>query len=99
MDLKKKDKIVNLLIPVIQLLARYEKDWSEVMRGLLDNYVNLTYSATKKEAALLIMKSMLGGMGSLSDLILYKDGKMLIEENDQLDDLLDELYVECKNLQ
>ena len=31
--------------------------------------------------------SMLGGMGSLNDLILHRDGKWLVVENDQLDAL------------
>jgi hypothetical protein len=95
----KNDRVIILLIQVIQLLDKYQEDWAKVMRGLFDNYVNLSHSSTKKEAAHLIMRSMLGGAGSLSDIILYKNDVMLTQENDQLDQLLDELYLECKNLQ
>jgi hypothetical protein len=92
------DNLVGVLLKVIKLLEKHQLDWAEVMKGLLNNYVNLAYSGTKKEGAELIMESMLGGMGSLSDLVLYKDGKPLIEENEQLDALLDELYDECKKV-
>ena len=92
------ERLVVVLTQVVHLLNKHQPDWAEVMKNLLNNYVNLTHSSTKKEAAELIMKSMLGGMGSLSDLVLHKEGKPLIEENEQLDTLLDELYDECKKV-
>lgn len=92
------ERVVTVLIQVLHLLNQYQLAWATVMKDLLNNYVNLTHSSTKKEAAELIMKSMLGGMGSLSDLVLHKEGAPLIEENEQLDALLDELYDECKKV-
>jgi hypothetical protein len=41
--------------------------------------------------------SMYGGVGSLNDLILYKDGKVLVKENGELDDLRSQLYSLCRN--
>lgn len=99
MESNNNEKIVSLLIQVIRLLEEYENNWAKVMRDLLHNYVHLTHSENKKEAAELIRKSMLGGMGSLSDVVLHKDGIPPIEENDRLDTLLDDLYDECKRMQ
>ena len=38
---------------------------------------------------------MYGGMGSLNDLILYKDGQPLAKENTELDELRSKLYSLC----
>ena len=35
------------------------------------------------------------GMGPLNDVVLYKDGKILKNENDNLDDLRERLYQLC----
>lgn len=40
--------------------------------------------------------SMYGGMGSLNDVVLYKDGQPLILENNELDALRSHLYELCK---
>ena len=40
--------------------------------------------------------SMYGGMGSLNDIVLYKDGQPLISENNELDILRSKLYKLCK---
>jgi hypothetical protein len=39
--------------------------------------------------------SMYGGMGSLNDLILYKDGNVLVKEAEELDGLRSRLYELC----
>ncbi|WP_371263887.1 hypothetical protein [Pseudomonas sp. AAC] len=39
--------------------------------------------------------SMYSGMGSLNDVVLSKDGKILKKENDNLDDLRERLYQLC----
>ena len=36
-----------------------------------------------------------GGMGSLNDLVLYKNGRLLVAENVELDALRSELYQLC----
>ena len=33
-----------------------------------------------------------GGMGSLNDLVLYRNGKVLMSENDELDQLRNDLF-------
>ncbi|WP_420107405.1 DUF6966 domain-containing protein [Leclercia adecarboxylata] len=33
-----------------------------------------------------------GGMGSLNDLVLYRNGKVLMSENDELDQLRRDLF-------
>ena len=40
--------------------------------------------------------SMFGGMGSLNDLVLYKDDKPLIKENNEFDELRKKLYAICR---
>ncbi len=45
-----------------------------------------------KEAVLSDIKSIYGGMGSFSDMVLYKDGKIDVERNEKLDILRDSLY-------
>lgn len=39
--------------------------------------------------------SLYGGMGSLNDLILYRDGKLMMNENNELDALRSQLYDLC----
>lgn len=39
--------------------------------------------------------STFGGMGSLNDLVLYKNGQPLIVENDEFDELRSKLYTLC----
>ena len=39
--------------------------------------------------------SMYSGMGSLNDVVLYKDGRILKDENDNLDGLRERLYQLC----
>lgn len=93
----KRDKIEVLLEEIIQLIAGYQNmnRWIEAVKKLLNNYVNLTYSADKKEAARLIMQSLYRGMGSFSDTFLSRGDEPLIEENDRLIALRHELYKEC----
>jgi hypothetical protein len=91
--------ITQKLISLIQLLDRFNNPWAGKMKKLLDNYLNLTESTNKQEAAKLIINSMLGGMNSLSDVVLHKNKILVIKENNELNKLLDELYLECKSLQ
>jgi len=42
--------------------------------------------------------SMYGGMGSLNDVILYKDGHPLSTENSEFDDLRTNLYSLCQKI-
>ena len=59
---------------------------------------NFIESANKKEAAEPMIKSMLVGVGSLSGVVLHRDRKPLIEENNQVYNLLNQLHDECKKI-
>ncbi|WP_411675538.1 DUF6966 domain-containing protein [Achromobacter insolitus] len=42
--------------------------------------------------------SLYGGGGSLNDVVLYRDGKVLVAENGEFDLLRSKLYEICKEL-
>ncbi len=44
------------------------------------------------EEALGVIHQQFGGMGSFNDIVLYRDGSPLIQENDELDELRTQLY-------
>ena len=44
------------------------------------------------------IRAMYGGMGSLNDIVLYKNGQLLIAENDEFDALRLELYKLCHEI-
>lgn len=48
------------------------------------------------KCASLKLLSMFGGMGSLNDVVLYRDGQPLFLENNELDSLKTQLYELCK---
>lgn len=91
----KNDKIILRLEESIQLLSENdEKRWAEVLTHLMRRYIE---SSNKQEALSSIKKLMSGGAGTFNDVVLHKDGKPLIEENNQLEKALNELYEECIN--
>lgn len=97
MESNSNEKITILLDHIVDLLAKNNQDqWVEFLRNAKKNYIE---SENKSEASKPIIKSMLGGMGSLSDIVLHKDGNPLIDENNELYNLLNDLYDECKKLQ
>ena len=88
------EKIAVLLQRIINILAEHDRqEWSIYLTKTLRDYENLS---TRKQAVNNIMSAMLGGSGSLSDVVLHKNSKPLIKENDELYNLLNELYDECK---
>lgn len=88
----KTEKIIILLEKCIQLLSENgEKRWTECLTRLMRHYIE---SDNKQEAASLI-KKLYGGAGTLNDVVLHKDRKPLIEENNQLERARHELYEEC----
>lgn len=56
-------------------------EWSASIRNLAKNY------AYEPRLVCRTLLSYYGGMGSLNDLLLYKDGHMLDSENEELDQL------------
>lgn len=88
--------VIRLLRNIIRILSENNaKEWAISLEKLLQNYIN---ADNKKEAIVPIMQTMLGGAGSLSDLVLHKDQQPLIEENNKLYELLNQLYSECKTI-
>ena len=93
MECDSNEKINAIVHELIDLLQKNDEQyWGEVLACNLNKY-NGAFS--KKETAVLFIKIMQGGMGSFLDLVLHKDGKPLIEENNRLDKLRHELYQEC----
>jgi hypothetical protein len=76
-----------------------EAKWAAYGKDLLDNFVHLTHSKTKKEAVIAIKKALTAGMGGFTDIVLYKDGQVLVEENDEIRKLWELLYEQCKFFQ
>ena len=92
------DKIAKISDDLIELLkANNEKHWSTVLQNIRNEYINCDLATRKKIASEFII-AMRGGMGSFLDLVLHKDRKPLIDENNRLDVLRHQLYEECKKL-
>ncbi|WP_429930523.1 DUF6966 domain-containing protein [Agrobacterium vitis] len=60
-----------------------EMSWANSIRHAANSVEN------SDAYGLLKFSSLFGGMGSLNDLVLQKDGRMLTEENDRLSSLRD----------
>lgn len=71
------------------LIAGGINDWASALDGcrseLLADPVNVRSR----------ILSMYGGMGSLNDLVLYRNGQPMVRENNELDDLRSKLYQLC----
>jgi hypothetical protein len=69
-------------------------------QGLLDDWANalsrcLVLLASDPDGARAQINAMHGGMGSLNDLVLYKNGQPMTRENNELDGLRAELFKNC----
>jgi hypothetical protein len=80
--------IANLLSEMANLLESYgESSWAVAFHRLAREA--LVAEAQVLEEA----RGMFGGMGSLSDIVLYgPDGSLLRKENERFDELRSELY-------
>jgi hypothetical protein len=64
-------------------------DWANALEKCREEIKDTpNFTATK-------ILSMYGGMGSLNDLVLYKNGQLLMAENNEFDMLRTELYELC----
>ena len=79
---------------IILLEANDEHEWADYLEHLMHEYEN---SEAKVEAIKNILNIYKGGMGSFTDLVLQKDFKMLVDENNQLAALKHNLYNSCLN--
>lgn len=86
-----KDTELILQQLVILLTKNKESNWSISLQSLI---LDLKYSSTEAEKNIIKsqIRGIFGGMGSFSDLVLFKDGEILIDENNELDLLRRELY-------
>lgn len=80
--------IKELSIEILELLEKNnEKRWSLVFKKIIDDYDFSDIKSLKRS-----ILTYYGGMGSFNDLIIHKDGKVLIEENNRLDELRSKLF-------
>ena len=89
-DSKSIRKIINKIIFLLE--ASDEQDWVNCFKKILREYDN---PANQAKAAKQILNIYKGGMGSFMDLVLQKNFKMLVDENNQLANLKHELYNAC----
>jgi hypothetical protein len=88
-------KNLNLLILVINeinelLITVGEPDWSDAFNKFRQK-CNDVDSENLKDLRVEILR-LYGGMGSFNDLVLYKQGQPMLEENKKLDALRKELF-------
>ena len=82
--------IQAVLARMVELLrAGGINDWSRALDTLCQEVAGDPNGTSAK------IISMFGGIGSLNDLILYKDGQPLTRENGELDVLRSRLYALC----
>lgn len=67
-------------------------DWANTFERLRDE---LAVDPEGVESKIL---SMYGGMGSLNDLVLYRNGQPLLAENNEFDALRTRLYESCQKI-
>lgn len=91
-NIDKIDRITILLKQAIKLLSENnQKKWAEDLTYLMQYYLE----GDSKQEALSMIKKLYGGAGTLNDVVLHKDRKPLIEENNQFEKVRHELYEEC----
>lgn len=88
-------EIQNLLLRISHILKENDEiEWSNVIQNLYEESFlfkdkNYDFSFMEK------ITSLYGGMGSFNDIVLQKDGKSLVEQNDDFYRLKHELYEKC----
>ncbi|MCF8985705.1 DUF6966 domain-containing protein [Pseudomonas syringae] len=88
--MKNLKEIILLVEKLSSLLRQYNRgEWADQ----LEECAGLIFDDT--DYALHKIISLYGGAGSISDIILYGNGKVLFEENNILHELLSKLYSLC----
>jgi hypothetical protein len=83
------NNFVELLGKINQLLSESgEESWEKSFRGFLKR----SDDAKDHQNLLSDIFQIYGGMGSFSDLVLYSNNKVLISENNLLDELRQNLF-------
>jgi hypothetical protein len=87
MDIQKIQSVLSRMRDL--LIAGAMDDWATALDGC-----SSTLPADPVNVRSRIL-SMYGGMGSLNDIVLYRNGQPMIRENNELDDLRSQLYLLC----
>lgn len=74
----------------VLLRAGGGNDWALALEMFREDIVNDPNATSSR------ILSTFGGMGSLNDIVLYKNGQALTKENDELDELRTKLYSLCR---
>lgn len=82
--------VLKRMAELLRLSSR--DDWASALEKFREEIGNSPNGTVAKILA------MYGGMGSLNDLILYRNGQPLIAENVELDALRSELYRLCHEI-
>jgi hypothetical protein len=86
------NQLRSVLDVLIQLLSSVgETNWHRALLSLRDRYDTAINQQEQKEVLSDILH-IYGGMGSFSDLVLYQNGKLLLSQTRQLDDLRRQLF-------
>ena len=86
-------KIISIIDKILPLLKYSgEKFWLLYFQNLREQCLN---QQDNNELYQSVLNSFQGGMGSLNDLVLHKNGTPLIDENNKFDKLKDELFELC----
>jgi hypothetical protein len=86
-------KLLNILDILVTV---NDTNWKNV----INNFFNMTLKINSNNEFELLVRdiiSIYNGMGSFSDLVLYKNNQLCIEENNKFDQLRHDLYNELKN--
>ncbi|WP_371231661.1 hypothetical protein [Pseudomonas sp. QE6] len=67
-------------------------DWAAALENVRENFDEDPVRMSSK------LISMYGGMGSLNDIVLYGERKVLIAENNEFESLRERLYEICKGI-
>ena len=90
------NEIIIILSKLIALLEETEDyDWACFFKN---KKKNLMSTNNKEQIAREIIDSYRGGMGSFVDLVLQKNMKMLINENNLLNEYRESLFESCEKI-
>ena len=83
------EKVLARMAELFRTGERYE--WAKVFEKLQEQI------ATDPVDTVLNIRHSYGGMGSLNDIVLHKNGQPLVAENDEFDALNTKLYKLCSD--
>lgn len=89
-NVQKIEAVLTRMSELLRFGARI--DWANALEKSREEIIN-DPNATARG-----ILSMYGGMGSLNDLVLHKNGQPLMAENDEFDDLRSKLHRLCHEI-